>query len=351
MLSTTAFAQLPSPSHGWNMGNTLESTWGYTPPTQALINSVAAQGFNTVRIPCAWMFNSNRNGVINPSYMTQVTNVVNWCTAKGMYVIINDHWDNGWFENNAFSRYDSRLNGKLQNMWTQVANNFKNNDSHLLFACANEPNANTQAGTAILFQYYQNWVNTVRATGGNNSTRWLVVQGPSTSLGYSTQWVTAMPTDPANHVMLECHFYDPFQFTQMTTDASWGNMFYFWGAAYHTTGLASRNANWGEESNIDTALAQGQAFVQRGIPVLMGEWRAEPKPTEPDLSGQYITQNYNSTTYWNYYFHNKANADGLYCTVWDRPGELFDWTTGAVKDQAQINAVLGKSYQPPLAGL
>ena len=58
VLSTAAFAQLPSPSKGWNMGNTLESTWGYTAPSQALINSVAAAGFNTVRIPCAWSYNS-----------------------------------------------------------------------------------------------------------------------------------------------------------------------------------------------------------------------------------------------------------------------------------------------------
>lgn len=352
-LSTATFAQLPSPSHGWNLGNTYEATWGgYTMPTQALINSVAAAGFNTIRIPCAWNYNSNSRGTINATYMANVTNTVNWCTAKGLYVIINDHWDKGWFENNSFSSYDSRLNAKLQNLWTQVANNFKNNDSHLLFACANEPNANTQAGTAVLFQYYQNWVNTVRATGGNNATRWLVVQAPSVSLDYATQWITKLPADPANHMMLECHFYDPYQFSQMISDANWGAMYYFWGAGYHvTSGPTNRNAGWGEESYIDTELAKGQALVQRGIPVFMGEWRAEPKPAESDLTGQYITQNYNSTTYWNYYFHNKANACHLYCTMWDRPGELFDWTTGAVKDQNQINAALGKSYLAPIAGL
>ena len=85
------------PTPGFNLGNTLESTWGYAPPTQALINSIADAGFKTLRVPCAWDFNST-NGTINAAYMTEVANVVDWALAKGMYVIINDHWDNGWFE-------------------------------------------------------------------------------------------------------------------------------------------------------------------------------------------------------------------------------------------------------------
>jgi len=357
VLSTGAFAQLPTPSYGWNMGNTLEPNcgvgcWGPA-PTQALINSVAAQGFNTVRIPCAWVSNSNRQGVINSSYMTTVTNVVNWCTAKGLYVIINDHWDGGWFDNSNFSRYDSKLNSKMQNMWTQVANNFKGYDSHVLFACVNEPPANTQAQTQVLFQYYQNWVNTVRGTGGNNSTRWLVVQAPSTNIDYASQWVTKMPTDPASHMMLEVHFYDPFQFTQLTTDASWGAMYYFWGAQYHVAhGPTNRNAAWGEEANIDAEFAKMKTnFIDKGIPVLLGEWRASAKPAEADLTGQYITQNYNSCTYWNYYVRNKAVANGMYETVWDIQQQMFDWNTGAVLDQNIINAALGKSYIGPIAGL
>ena len=115
-------AVMPMP--GFNLGNTLESTWGYAPPTKALIDSIADAGFKTLRVPCAWDFNST-NGTINAAYMTQVTNVVDWALADGMYVIINDHWDNGWFERNDFNSYDSNLNSKLINIWTQVANQFK----------------------------------------------------------------------------------------------------------------------------------------------------------------------------------------------------------------------------------
>jgi len=357
-ISTAANAQLPTPSKGWNLGNTLEppcgvGCWG-PQPTQALINSVAAQGFNTVRLPCSWMSNST-NGTINASYMTQVTNVVNWCTAKGLYVIINDHWDNGWFENNTFASYDSSLNTKLQNMWTQVANNFKGYDTHVLFACANEVNATDQNGTNVLFQYYRNWVTTVRNTGGNNSTRWLVVQGPGTNIDKSCSFINSSiwPSDPAKHLMLECHFYDTFQFTQLSPDATWGNMFYFWGSGYHvTSGPTSRNATWGEESYVDSEMDSLKTkFVNAGTPVLIGEFQASAKPSEPDLTGQYITQNYNSCTYWNYYVRNKIVADGMYETTWTIPQQMFDWTTGAVIDQNVINAVQGKSYLGPVAGL
>ena len=354
LVSLAAFAQLPSPSNGINFGNAMEATcgvgcWG-TPPSQAMVNGVASAGFNTVRIPCAWMAHSNSRGVIDSTYMTQVQQLVDWCVADGLYVIINDHWDNGWFENSNFNVYSRSLNSKMQNMWTQVANHFKNYDNHLLFACANEPGANNSTQTAILYQYFQNWVNYVRATGGNNATRWLVVQGPSASIDYAYSWVK-MPSDPAHHVMLECHFYDPFQFTQMTSDASWGAMYYFWGAAYHTTGLANRNAEWGEEDYQNGELDKAKAFVTNGIPVLCGEWRAAPKPTESDLTGQYITQNVNSASYWNYFMHGAMNSRGLYCTAWDTPGETFDPNTGAVVDQASFNALLGKSYLAPIPGL
>src|SRR4051794_28504715 len=100
-----------------NFGNAMEATcgvgcWG-TPPSQAMVNAVAAAGFNTVRIPCAWMTHSDRRGNIDATYMSQVQQLVDWCVADGLYVIINDHWDNGWFENDKFSRYNSTLNSRM----------------------------------------------------------------------------------------------------------------------------------------------------------------------------------------------------------------------------------------------
>src|SRR4051812_8211086 len=89
-----AFAQLPTPTHGWNLGNTLEAipnegSWGPV-ATQNLINSVANAGFNTVRIPCAWDTHANQSThVIDAAYMARVKQVVDWCWARNLTVIVN----------------------------------------------------------------------------------------------------------------------------------------------------------------------------------------------------------------------------------------------------------------------
>src|SRR3974377_15610 len=76
MFPLCAFAQLPAPTYGWNLGNTMEppcgvGCWG-PPPTQALINAVAKAGFNTIRTPCARDSHANQSTYkINPTNMAQ----------------------------------------------------------------------------------------------------------------------------------------------------------------------------------------------------------------------------------------------------------------------------------------
>ena len=352
--SAGSAAVMPWP--GINMGNELESTWGDITPLKAEIDGIAAAGFKTLRVPCAWNYHSNTQGTIDPAFMTKVTNVVNWAIADGMNVIINEHGSGGWFS--SFRRYDSKLNSRLINLWTQVANNFKNTDStKLAFACANEPPASSQTQTTILYRYYQNWVNAMRANGGGNATRWLLVQGPSTNIDNTCAWGTAMPVDPANKLMMEVHYYDPYQFTILTPDASWGAMFYFWGSGYHVAnGPTNRNASWGEEAWVQTEMDKMKTnFADRGYPVLLGEWRAASKSdwgqTWPDLTGQYITQNYNSVTYWNKVVANQIVSHGFDGTAWNIMNDLFDSTTGTVKDQNLVNAVKGISAIAPIPGL
>ena len=95
-----AFAQLPSPSHGINFGNAMEATcgvgcWG-TPPSQAMVNAVAAAGFNTVRIPCAWMTHSDRRGNIDATYMSQVQQLVDfwYCQTRHGQFFFGWSWKN-----------------------------------------------------------------------------------------------------------------------------------------------------------------------------------------------------------------------------------------------------------------
>src|SRR5690349_20355463 len=110
-----ALAQLPTTTYGWNLGNTMEppngpGTWNNPLPTQQLINAVKAAGFNTIRIPCAWASNADLNNHISPTYMAQIKQIVDWSRAAGLTVISNNHWDNGWSENDAFRRYSSSMN-------------------------------------------------------------------------------------------------------------------------------------------------------------------------------------------------------------------------------------------------
>ena len=341
------------PNPGINLGNTFDSFWGYTPPTKALIDSIRDRGFKTLRIPVAWDVNST-NGTINAAFMAQVKQTVDWALAAGLYVIINDHYDLGWFERNGFNSYNSGINSKLINMWTQIANTFKWYDSNrLAFACANEPDAPSQAKTNVLYQYQQNWINAMRANGGGNAVRWLIVQGPNTNIDNTVNWGKNLPSDPANKRMVEVHFYDPFDYTLMTTDETWGTRKYFWGYNYKVSNqLTHRNVTPGnDESLIDIQLAKMKThFTDRGIPVLIGEYKAELK-NFAELTGSYKDQNYRSVTHWNKYVQNKINSLGFSGTGWNIQHDLFHETTGAVLDWNMLGSMLGTSEWGPIWGL
>lgn len=341
------------PNPGINLGNTFDSFWGYAPPTKALIDSIRDRGFKTLRIPVAWDVNST-NGTINATFMAQVKQTVDWALADGLYVIINDHYDLGWFERNGFNYYDPAINSKLINMWTQIANTFKWYDSNrLAFACANEPDAPSQAKTNVLYQYQQNWINAMRANGGGNAVRWLIVQGPNTNIDNTVNWGKNLPSDPANKRMVEVHFYSPFDYTLMTTDETWGTRKYFWGYNYKVSNqLTHRNVTPGnDESLIDIQLAKMKThFTDRGIPVLIGEYKAELK-NFAELTGSYKDQNYRSVTHWNKYVQNKINSLGFSGTGWNIQHDLFHETTGAVLDWNMLGSMLGTSEIGPIWGL
>lgn len=358
-----SFAQLPSPTYGWNLGNTLEAPGGegaWAPPaTQQLINSVAASGFNTIRIPVAWASHANpRTHQIDPAWLARVKQVVDWCYAANLTVIINSHWDGGWFDNERnFSRFDSRLNTRFQSYWTQIANTFKNYDSRLLFCAANEPPADTQKETNVLFQYYQTFVNAVRATGGNNTTRWLVLPGPNTNVDHSYNFVHSLPTDPTpGRLAIDVHYYDPYNFTLMRTDESWGNVSYFWGQGYHTSDpdLLIRNTVWGEEQWLtDQVQKMKTKFVNQGIPVLFGEFAASKRIDRPDLTGIELSRHLASRTYFDKKVVDTCNQNGIKPIYWDEGwlgkdgSALFDRNTADLVDIDSAVALTGGPAVPP----
>ena len=301
-MNRTAMEIVNDMAPGWNLGNTLEATtawtggalwnnkgglaaetgWQGTKTSQAIVDFVRSLGFRSVRIPCAWAFGHIANAntyEIDAAWMARVKEIVDYCINDGLYVVLNDHWDGGWLEEhiadtdaNAIAKNKERLKA----LWTQIANAFKDYDEHLLFAGLNEPNADNQAATNNLIEYNQTFVDAVRATGGNNSRRVLVVQGPSTNIDHTCNFMAGkMPTDvTVGKLAVEVHYYNPWQFWGMEKDESWGKVFYYWGAGNHLSG-SQHNATWGEEDNMESQLQRMKTlFVDQGYPVVIGEFGA-----------------------------------------------------------------------------
>lgn len=365
MLPTAVFAQFPSPAYGWNLGNTLEPPCGegcWSPATtQALINEVAAAGFNTIRIPVAWDSHASQTApyTIDASWLNRVKQVVDWSLAADLTVVINTHWDGGWLESNVGTTVNPIINAKMNSYWTQIANNFAGYDERLLFAAANEPNINydeldNAAQMSTLTSYYQTFVNAVRGTGGSNTSRWLVVQGPNTDINLTDSLMNTLPSDPTEgRLAVEVHYYDPFQFTLMSNDEWWGNQFYFWGDDYNSGTLPTRNATHSEEAHLIAQLQKMHTkFVSQGVPVILGEFGAMNRSGNPELTGANLDLHLASRLYYHQLVVDTANSLGIAPFYWDNGWTgfngfgIFNRDSATVFDQNTVYALTGGPGQP-----
>ncbi len=346
---------LPVPTYGINLGNTLEppngeGTWGPA-ATKAVIDSIAAEGFNSIRIPCAWDSNADQETYqIDPVYMARVKQVVDWSLDAGLYVLVNCHWDNGWMERNLETEVNPVIDAKMESYWTQIATTFADYDNHLLFAGGNEPHVESPAIMETLMVYYQTFVDAVRAVGGKNTNRWLVM--PSVS---HPSWMKNLPTDSTpRRIMVEYHSYMPTLFTLFHDDPPWGSggapvdSIYNWGSAYFNEDAPTRNATFYLEDAVDLELQTlADQYVNKGIPVLIGEFGAYKTP---GLSGKAEEYNRASVLYWNHYLSQGARARGISPFLWTIQFDVFDWSTGTVRDQGMIDVVTGGAAPPPPNG-
>jgi len=351
-LTNSVFAQLPTAVEiagkmkvGWNLGNSLDATcgetvWGGPVTTQQLIDSVKAAGFTSVRIPCAWFCHSDTvNSVIDKDWMNRVQQVVDYCMNDGLFVVLNMHWDKGWLENRVNKLNQEKVNERLKKFWTQIANQFKNYDEHLLFAGANEPDVKDSIGMSVLLSYYQTFINAVRATGGNNSSRTLIIQGPSTDIDNTNKLMNDLPKDNIkNRLMVEVHYYSPYQFCLMNEDASWGKRFFYWGKDYHSKTDTAYNATWGEESTIEEKLGlMKQKFADKGVPIIIGEFGAYRRklksPSDQKLHNA-------SVAYFQEYFVRSAVSKGFIPFYWDINMGLFDRSKGKIRDNEILKAIM-----------
>lgn len=323
---------------GWNLGNTLEAgdkansftnkgglaaetSWQGTQTTQQVIDYVKSLGFKSVRIPCAWVMghiSDVADYTIDPAWMARVKQVTDFCIKAGLYVVVNQHWDGGWLENNiAADSLKERNKEVLRKVWTQIATTFRDYDEHLLLAGLNEPNADTQAAVDNLLEYEQVFVDAVRATGGNNARRILIIQGPGTDINKTDQFFNTLPNDPAGEgrLMMEVHYYNPWQFWGMEKDEDWGNVFYYWGSGNHVEG-SKHNATWGEEADLRSQLQKMKTkFGDKGIPVYIGEFGANWRI----VSGEGESQEKHDASIKAHYkaFCQTALEMGMVPVIWD----------------------------------
>jgi aryl-phospho-beta-D-glucosidase BglC (GH1 family) len=287
---------------------------------------------------------NNSTAKIKASWLNRVKEVVQYCVDNDMYVLLNIHWDGGWLENNCTPDKQEENNAKQKAFWQQIATHLRDFDEHVMFASANEPNVENATQMEVLHSYHQTFIDAVRSTGGRNAYRVLVVQGPSTDIEKTNQLMT-MPTDEAtNRLMVEIHFYTPWNFCGLEADATWGKMFYYWGNGYHSATDTERNATWGEEATVDTNFGLMKTkFVNKGIPVIMGEYSATRRS---NLTGDALTLHLQSRAYYHKYVTQKAIENGIIPFYWDNGGignhasGIFNRSNNTVFDQAVLDALM-----------
>ncbi|MFT3950423.1 MAG: cellulase family glycosylhydrolase [Oscillospiraceae bacterium] len=211
---------------GINLGNTLDGHSGFTPSetawqgvvtTKVYIKALHDAGYNTVRIPVTWGTMINADYTINDNWMSRVQDIVDYCVSQDMYAIINIHHDgaeqSGWLR--VASENIDQVYEKYEGVWRTIATRFRDYDEHLIFESLNEiscmeGDAKNSADavtydTPIIVNLNQIFVNTVRATGSNNTKRWLAVAAHYANNGTSSLFT--LPTDSAGRIMFAAHMY------------------------------------------------------------------------------------------------------------------------------------------------
>lgn len=194
--SDEAFDLVSDMGIGWNLGNTLDSisgqkthdvtatetSWGNPVTTKQMIQMVADAGFKTVRVPVTYYDNSDTEANIDEEWLDRVEEVVNYVLDCDMYCIINVHHDTGmgaWINVDTENYEESSY--RLQRLWQQIAERFKSYDNRLIFEGFNEILNSQNQWSDAKSENYENtnklnqlFVDTVRASGGNNASRYLI---------------------------------------------------------------------------------------------------------------------------------------------------------------------------------
>ena len=274
---------------GWNMGNHMdainngvsgETVWGNPKCTQATMDGVKAAGFKAVRICTTW------EGHIGPapayriedSWLNRVAEIVGYAERAGLVAIVNTHHDESYWQdinkcyNNAANH--EKVKDEVFAVWTQIAERFKDKGEWLVFESFNEIQdggwgwseafrKNPGAQYKVLNEWNQTFVDAVRATGGENATRWLGIPGYACNPGFTIAGLV-LPTDytSANRLMVAVHDYDPYNYTlNNPLVRQWG----------HTADSDKRVSGDDEGAVVAVFEQLKAAYLDQGIPVYLGE--------------------------------------------------------------------------------
>ena len=231
---------------GWNLGNTLDATggsgvnsetsWGQPRTTKAMIDGIKSAGFKTIRLPVSWHnhIDDTSSYTINAEWLSRVKEVVDWAYQDGLYIILNTHHDNAGNASEVVSGSAlyhptsaaySESSKFLKSVWTQIASEFNNEyDKHLIFEVLNEPRLTgtdfewwfddsssvCKEGANVLKDLEQDCLNAIRATGGNNASRYVLIPALSANPDAALSDCFALPSDSADdRLIVSVHSYRP----------------------------------------------------------------------------------------------------------------------------------------------
>lgn len=337
---------------GWNLGNTLdvcqadrdgdgkinehveagekvdETLWGNPKATKELFTSLKKNGVNAVRIPVTWRDHMDSNGNIDREWMDRVQQVVDYAYSQGMYVIINVHHDGGgdpkfgaWIIEESQKDYNTFLK-KYKNVWKQIAERFKNYSDYLIFESMNEVgfdtlyNKNKADAYNLINKINQDFVDIIRATGGNNAKRHLLIAGYYTDIERTCDSLYKMPDDKAGRCILSVHYYTPWDFCTCDIKHTWGTK--------------------SEVRQMETLIGKMKKnFVDKGIPVIIGEYAASGS----DLS---------SCIFFIEKLNKLCSDYGIATFIWDSGRQVnrktYKWRTPQYLE-ALKRATSGKDYE------
>ncbi|MBQ0073236.1 MAG: glycoside hydrolase family 5 protein [Prevotella sp.] len=290
-----AFAE--SMGVGWNLGNNLDShidgvsgetMWGNPAATQKLFNNLKKAGISTVRIPVTWIGHIGKAPEyrIDKEWMDRVAEVVGYAKNAGLKAIINIHHDGYGAETDANKKsffwldlpaaakneeVNTKIKQKLAMVWMQIATRFQNEGDWLIFETLNEiqdgkwgGGENTTDGGhqyRVLNEWNQLCVDVIRATGGNNTTRYIGVPGYVCQPGLTVQYLRIPDDETPNRLMVAVHMYDPWDYAGSAKYNEWGH-----------TGTDVVPDKAGETEYVATLNSLYNKFVRKGIPVYLGEY-------------------------------------------------------------------------------